>query len=433
MYRCEVVLRRAPDLEPPILRLLGPARLEPDERAHRIAPLVGGDVDAHERTRHGGEPEVAPEREYRVRRPLVDIEALDLQAVQQVSGVLVREVGELRLGAALRYVPIHLGRELAERREILGGGRERQQHLARPNLERQVAPHQKCRQDRSFRLVLGVLEEPVVARDQLAVANAEDDPAHIISVPRDAHRVRVATAHELDRLRLLQLVEPLQGVTQLRRPLEVALVRRLLHALAQPDPYVHGLPFEEHDHVVDHPLVVRRALQGDARRAAALDVVVETRPVRGLARQIPVAGAHREDAADDLQGLPQRGHVGVRPEVTGTGNRDPTGDEHARERLGQRHRDAGVALVVGEPDVEARLMLLDEVVLEEEGLGLGRNDDRLEVGDLAHQGRALGRIARVRAEIARHARAEALGLSHVKNLPRRVLPQIHAGFVGKGF
>src|SRR2546430_8297465 len=44
---------------------------------------------------------------------------------QQVSGVLVREVGELRLGAALRYVPIHFGRELAERREILGGGRER--------------------------------------------------------------------------------------------------------------------------------------------------------------------------------------------------------------------------------------------------------------------------------------------------------------------
>src|SRR3989454_8106574 len=91
----------------------------------------------------------------------LDIEALDLQAVQQVSGVLVREVGELRLGAALRYVPIHFGRELAERREILGGGRERQQHLARPNLERQVAPHQKRRQDRSFRLGLGVLEEPM--------------------------------------------------------------------------------------------------------------------------------------------------------------------------------------------------------------------------------------------------------------------------------
>src|SRR2546427_9692896 len=119
--------RRPRYLNPPILRLLGPPRLEPHERAYRIAPLVGGDVDAHERARHGGEPEVAPEREYRVRRPLVDIEALDLQAVQQVSGVLVREVGELRLGAALRYVPIHLGRELAERREILGGGRERQQ------------------------------------------------------------------------------------------------------------------------------------------------------------------------------------------------------------------------------------------------------------------------------------------------------------------
>src|SRR2546422_11031037 len=97
-------------------------------------------------------------------------------------------------------------------------------------------------------------------------------------------RVRAAPPHELARLRLLQLVEPLQGVTQLRRPLEVALVRRLLHALAQPDPYVHGLPFEEHDHVVDHPPVVRRALQGHARRPTTLDVVIETRPVRGFAR-----------------------------------------------------------------------------------------------------------------------------------------------------
>src|SRR5256886_12043530 len=34
-------------------------------------------------------------------------------------------------------------------------------------------------------------------------------------------------------------------------------------------------------------------------------------------------------------------------------NRDPTGDEHARERLGQRHRDAGGALVVGEPNVRS--------------------------------------------------------------------------------
>src|SRR3989441_1032671 len=138
------------------------------------------------------------------------------------------------------------------------------------------------------------------ARSRLPLATAQAPPAPLLPVPREPPRVRAPPPHELARLRLLQLVEPLQGVTQLRRPLEVALVRRLLHALAQPDPYVHGLPFEEHDHVIDHPLVVRRALQGDARRAAAFDVVVETRPVRGLARQIPVAGAHREDAADDL-------------------------------------------------------------------------------------------------------------------------------------
>src|SRR2546422_7667098 len=39
----------------------------------------------------------------------------------------------------------------------------------------------------------------------------------------------------------------------------------------------------------------------------------------------------------------------------------------------------------GQPDVEARLVLLDEVVLEQQRLGLVRRDDRLELGDLTHQ------------------------------------------------
>src|SRR2546422_6234276 len=41
VHRREIVLGRAPDLEPPILRLLGAAPLEPDEPRPGIAPLRG--------------------------------------------------------------------------------------------------------------------------------------------------------------------------------------------------------------------------------------------------------------------------------------------------------------------------------------------------------------------------------------------------------
>src|SRR5438445_641520 len=129
----------------------------------------------------------------------------------------------------------------------------------------------------------------------------------------------------------------------------------------------------------------------------------------------------------------QRRHVGVGPEVARPGDRDPPHYEHAWERLAQRHRDARVALVVGEADVEAGLVLLDEVVLEQQRLSLVGDDDRLKVGDLAHQRGVLGARVRVGAEVARHARSQALRLADIEDLARGALPEIHAGLVGEGF
>ena len=169
VHRREVVLRGSGDAEPAVLDLLGPAGLEPDQRPHRVAPLIGRNVDAHERARHGGEPQIASQREHGVGRALVDVEALDLEAVQQVAGVLIGELGELRVGAPLRHVPLHFRRELLERLQILG--REREQRLPSPHLERQVAADQEGRQYGTLGLVLGILEEPVIPRDQLAVAH----------------------------------------------------------------------------------------------------------------------------------------------------------------------------------------------------------------------------------------------------------------------
>src|SRR6185295_17548752 len=110
-----------------------------------------------------------------------------------------------------------------------------------------------------------------------------------------------------------------------------------------------------------------------AGRLAAVDMVIEAGTVRGLAGEIPVARPHREDAADDLEGLSQRGDIGVRPEVARPGDRDPAHDEHARERFTQGYRYLWIALVVAQPDVEPRLVLLDEIVLEQQCLRLIRH------------------------------------------------------------
>jgi hypothetical protein len=55
----------------------------------------------------------------------------------------------------------------------------------------------------------------------------------------------------------------------------------------------------------------------------------------------------------------------------------------AREVLVERDRDVGIGLVVAQPDVEARLVLLDEVLLGEQRLRLGVDHERLDVVDEA--------------------------------------------------
>ncbi len=55
----------------------------------------------------------------------------------------------------------------------------------------------------------------------------------------------------------------------------------------------------------------------------------------------------------------------------------------ARELLARVDTQHEKVLVVGEPHVEARLMLLDEVVLEEERFLLVVGDDRLDVTEQA--------------------------------------------------
>ena len=345
MHRREVVLLARPtDLEATVFRLARPAGVEPHERANRVAALVGRDIDAHERPRHLGEAEVAPQRVHGVGGALLDVECLDEQALEEVPGVLVRELDQLGVRAPLGDVPGHPWRELVQRPDILGD--QRQQSARRAGLEWQVVAHQERAQDRSVHLVLGVLEEAVLPGDHPPAAHPQDDAAGVVAVAGEADRIRVAAANQLDGLGLLQLLQPADGIPQLRRPLEVQARARLLHPLPQALAHVHRLTLEEQQHVVDHPAVIFPRLVAHARRPAALDVVIETRPVGVVIRQGVVAGPDGEDAADDLEGIAKRIDVGVRAEVARAFEVHPPHDQHPGEGLPHGHRDAGVALVV---------------------------------------------------------------------------------------
>jgi hypothetical protein len=75
-------------------------------------------------------------------------------------------------------------------------------------------------------------------------------------------------------------------------------------------------------------------------------------------------------------------------------------------------------LVVAQLDVEARLVLLDELILEDRRFLLADGDHRLEVAhDLAQDGDEVPGVGPTLLEVAADARAQALRLADVDDLP----------------
>ena len=100
----------------------------------------------------------------------------------------------------------------------------------------------------------------------------------------------------------------------------------------------------------------------------------------------------------------------------------------------ERDLDERVALVVLEPDVEARLVALDQVGLEQQRLADGVGERPLEVrhpvdGRLDAQRRRRRRPARL--PVLADAVSQALRLAHVQHPARGVLHEVHAGAVGQ--
>ena len=107
------------------------------------------------------------------------------------------------------------------------------------------------------------------------------------------------------------------------------------------------------------------------------------------------------------------------------------GDEDLGVAVAQGELDVGVGLVVAQQDVEARLALLDEVVLEREGLVFVGDGDVVDVDGLAHEGAGLGVRLRGLKKVGADAGAEVLGLADVDHLAFGVLVEVATGGGGK--
>ena len=175
--------------------------------------------------------------------------------------------------------------------------------------------------------------------------------------------------------------------------------------------------------------IVLGADQVDARPAAALDLIFQT-GAGTIVEDGVLALAHREDLLQQVQGLADgvAADEGTEEAILALGGAAMKGQ--ARKGVGHRQADVGVALVVTQQDVEARLQGLDEIVLQQQGLALGAGHGDLDVPDEGHHDLDAPVVGP--AEIAGDAALEVLGLADVEHFASAIQHAVDPGGLGEG-
>src|SRR5438309_8617764 len=87
--------------------------------------------------------------------------------------------------------------------------------------------------------------------------------------------------------------------------------------------------------------------------------------------------------------------------------------EHLGMTVGDGQLDIRIRLVITQQDVIARLLLLDEVVLEGQRLALVGNDDIVHIHRIANERAGLRVLLRRTQKVAANARTQALRLADI--------------------
>ena len=188
-------------------------------------------------------------------------------------------------------------------------------------------------------------------------------------------------------LALGQRLHGAQRVPQLGGFLEPLALGRRVHAPAEGLAQFLGAALQQHPGVGDRlPVALLAADLRDARRDAALDVVLQAGPAAAAVDHLvarpqpeqPVRQHHRAPAK-----LRREKRAGV--EVAVLFIHAPC-DEQPGESLARREPQIRIVFVVAEKDVVLWRPLFDEVVLERQRFHHRVGDDHVEAGDLVEQG-----------------------------------------------
>ena len=184
-------------------------------------------------------------------------------------------------------------------------------------------------------------------------------------------------------------------------------------------------PFQKKLHVTHRFAVDRGRRQFlHTRTKATLDVVLQTGP-RMVARQIHLAGRDQEIAVNEVDNPIRKIGGEVGSVVAAAVLAQAAGYVHAREALSESELDVGIGLVVAEQNVEARLLLFDQVIFERERLFVVGDDDVVDVHRFAHQCSRLGVGPTAFVKIRTDPRAQVLRLADVDDFPFGVFVEIN--------
>ena len=279
---------------------------------------------------------------------------------------------------------------------------------------------------------LDLVEDEATSSHDSALAHEEHLDGGFEFVVVDPDHVEVLAALGDHLLLLDRLAHGEEAVAHPSGAFVLERRRRLTHLVLEPGDDLVGVPVEELAELADQRAVARLVDLPDTRRAALLDVEQQTRPTEALVlvELARAARTDREAAQEQVERLADRVGVCVRAEVAGALALASPHDHGPRVLLVEGHGEERVALVVAQPHVEPRSVLLDEAVLEHERLDLVADLDPLDRHRGRHHlGRARVQVARV-LEVVGEALAQARGLADVDDAPVLVLELVRPRRLG---
>ena len=146
-----------------------------------------------------------------------------------------------------------------------------------------------------------------------------------------------------------------------------------------------------------------------------------------VARQIHLATRDEKAAVDQLDDAPGQVARKVWAIVGRAVLTHPPRHKDFRKAIAHRQLHVGVGLVVAQQNIEARLALLDQVILKRQRLGLVAYQYVVEIDRLPHQRARLRIGLRRLQQIGPHPRAQILGLAYIDHLALGILVEIHSG------